>query len=551
MSRNSRFAAIFLAAALVALSLFVASGAIARTSSQSHDLRFRVVKHARSYDVVTGHAHRFTVRHGAHKVNVTGVGRCTLIKRTPRVVVLRTNSYHSSAVLTVTSPNSGALVDGSSTTIKWKISSAVSSGYFRIALTNTANGALTPLGPSSIATTRWATNYSSSWSVAQAAGTYKLWVYYCSSTGGVLGSAASSGVVSIAAAPAPTPTVTPTPTPTVTPTVTPTPTPTVTPTVTPTPTPTPTTAPGPAPGTVYKDVGALLLSGQRGVGNYGTLASPLVYDGYRFTGPSYNNDVENGVITIGTDARYIVFKNCWISTNTIAGNGVSISDNGYGAHDITFDHCYFAYQPRMGFECIERPSGTHLTGYQRINITNCYFEAQGSEAISYDDAAPGNATPAGNCTISGNVVLGAGLNSAYSWRRLFELNRVRNMTVKSNWFGPGVDGMTNLRQTPGDPSPANWTFSGNTWDATAYQPGVTYGSSNVPHPTLWYMYGAQGGVTVADTLIAGASSYSTTQWAYLDTVSNADFSGSTIHGTPAAGYGTSGTVTGISLPRQN
>jgi len=528
VSRKSRIAVLILSAALIALSLCAVPGAMAKSSSSSHQLRFKVVKRTSHYDVVKGHAKRFAVKRGAHRVTVRGVGRCKMVRRTPHYVFLRALSSQSSSRLTIMSPNSGAFIEGSPTTITWRMSSDVSSGYFRLSLQNTVTGSSTALTASSVSTNRRITSYSVPWNVAQAAGTYKIWVYYYNSGGWSQTSDSSDSAVTIALAPVPTPTPTPT--------------------VTPTPTPTPPqtwAGAGPAPGTVFKDVGALILRGTTAGDNNRT------YDGYRFTGPSYNNDIENGVITLAAGVHSVTFRNCWINTNTIAGNGVLVADSGRGSYDITFDHCYFAYQPRMGFECIERPSSPYLTGYQRINITNCYFEAQGSEAISYDDAAPGNASPAGNCTISGNVVLGAGLNSAYGWRRLFELNRVRNMTVTNNWFGPGTDGMTNLRQTLGDPSPANWTFSGNTWDATAYLPGVTYGSTGVPHPTLWYMYGLQGGLTVADTLIASASPYSTGSWAYLDTVSNADFSGSTIHGCPANGYGTSGSVTGISCPREN
>jgi hypothetical protein len=323
--------------------------------------------------------------------------------------------------------------------------------------------------------------------------------------------------------------------------VTPTPTPTASATVTPTPTPTPSApaAAGPAPGTVFTSSGPLVLDN----------VHDRVYDGYRFSGSSA--DAESGVIEIKHASYNITFRNCVIATNgNGVGNGVTVLDTGWGVHDITFDHCRFEYQPRMGIEVISRRADRgagNYPGYLRVNLTGCSFAAQGSEAISYDDDDPGHAyngvaQGAGQCTVSGNVVLGAGLNSAYSWRRTFEINRTRNMTVTGNWFGPGVDGMTNLRQNPSDPANANWTFAGNTWDATAYLAGVSYGSGNVTRPTLWYTYGAHGGVSVSDRLIVGLAPYSTTQWGYLDTVSGADFSGSTVHGCPATAYGKEGTV---------
>ena len=313
------------------------------------------------------------------------------------------------------------------------------------------------------------------------------------------------------AAPTPTPTVTPTPTPTPTPTVTPTPTPT--PTVTPTPTPTPTSGP-------------LRLDNVHDV----------LYENVTFRGSGTGSAEDSAVVYIVHASYNITFRNCVFETNGDGvGNGVTINDTGWGIHDVTFDHCHFDYQPRMGFECISRRfdrGAGNYPGYLRINLINCTFDAQGSEAISYDDDDPahtynGQPQGAGYCTISGNVVRGAGINSAYSWRRSFEINKTRNMTVTNNWFGPGVDGITNLRCNTDYTSSMNWTFSGNTWDATAFLPGVTYKAG----AQLWYMANVQGGVTVADTMLQG-SPYSTGSWGYLDSVNGADFSGSTIQGCP-------------------
>ncbi|MEI6237556.1 MAG: hypothetical protein WCP03_03085, partial [Candidatus Saccharibacteria bacterium] len=231
----------------------------------------------------------------------------------------------------------------------------------------------------------------------------------------------------------------------------------------------------------------------------------------------------------------ITFRNCIIETNGNGiGNGVTIFDGGNGIHDITFDHCHFEYQPRMGIEIISRRADRgagNFPGYLRVNLTNNTLDAQGSEAISYDDDDPShtyNNQPqgAGYSVISGNEVKGAGINSAYPWRRSFEINRTRNMTVTGNYFGPGVDGITNLRQTLGDPTPVNWTFSNNTWDATSFLSGITYKAGS----QLWYMANIQGGgVTVTDTMKQSAP-YSIGSWGYLDSVNGADFSGSTING---------------------
>ena len=102
---------------------------------------------------------------------------------------------------TLTSPNSGSFVSGASPTVTWTMSSAVSSGYFRLFLQDTTSGAWTSITPSAspIAAVAGQTSYSTSWNVTQAAGTYKLWVYYYSASGTQLTGAASSGSITISA----------------------------------------------------------------------------------------------------------------------------------------------------------------------------------------------------------------------------------------------------------------------------------------------------------------------------------------------------------------
>jgi hypothetical protein len=235
-------------------------GAMAKSSSSSsHAIRFTVVKRTSHYDVVKGHSHRFAVKRGAHRVSVHNVGRYRLVRRTPHYVFLRALNNHTSARPTISSPNGGAFVQGLPTTITWRMSSAVSTGYFRLSLKSTLNGVSTDLAATSIPANRRTSSYTVPWNMAQAPGTYRLWVYYYASGGSVLASDVSDADVSISAArvpvpvpvPTPTPTVTPTPMPTASPTLTPTPTPTPAPTVTPTPTatptPTPTATPMPTP----------------------------------------------------------------------------------------------------------------------------------------------------------------------------------------------------------------------------------------------------------------------------------------------------------------
>gem|GEM_PF-1815262 len=227
MSRKSRIAVMILTAALIALSMCVVPGAMAKSSSPSHVLRFKVVKRITHYDVVKGHGHRFGVRRGAHKVTVHGFGHFKLVKRTPHYVLLRALASKAGSRLKISTPNSGAFVKSTPTTIAWKTSSAVSSGYFQVSLKSTVDGASTGLTAVSIPANRKTTNYSVPWDVAQAVGSYKIWVYYYTSGGWSQMSDSSDGAVNITLAAVPTPIPpTPAPTPTATPTPTPTPTPT-------------------------------------------------------------------------------------------------------------------------------------------------------------------------------------------------------------------------------------------------------------------------------------------------------------------------------------
>ena len=81
------------------------------------------------------------------------------------------------------------------------MSAAVSSGYFRLFLQDTTSGAWTSITPSAspIAAVAGQTSYSTNWNVTQAAGTYKLCVYYYSAGGTQLTGAASSGAITISA----------------------------------------------------------------------------------------------------------------------------------------------------------------------------------------------------------------------------------------------------------------------------------------------------------------------------------------------------------------
>ena len=95
---------------------------------------------------------------------------------------------------TITSPNSGTFVRGTSTTVNWSMNIAVSSGVFRVWLKNTLSGSWTAITPAAgVAAIPGATSYTVPWFVSQSVGTYKLWVYYYDSHGIVSSMAVSSG----------------------------------------------------------------------------------------------------------------------------------------------------------------------------------------------------------------------------------------------------------------------------------------------------------------------------------------------------------------------
>jgi hypothetical protein len=60
---------------------------------------FKVIRHTARYDVVSGHSRRFTLEHGARRVSVDGMGRCSVVKRSERRVSLR-SPLHAPLVLT-------------------------------------------------------------------------------------------------------------------------------------------------------------------------------------------------------------------------------------------------------------------------------------------------------------------------------------------------------------------------------------------------------------------------------------------------------------------
>ena len=179
-------------------------------------------------------------------------------------------------------------------------------------------------------------------------------------------------------------------------------------------------------------------------------AHDLVYENVDFEGRGSGYGDDSGLIHITGASYNITFRNCTIGTNQDGvGNGVKLLDSGRGMHDITFENCTFKYQPRMGIEVNGRadPSegGTGGKSYYNVNVRNCTFEASAGEAISYDDNTAGKANRAGLCTVSGNLVKGAGVGTTYQYGQVFEINGNHDMVVTGNTFYAGRDGILNFQ----------------------------------------------------------------------------------------------------------
>ena len=70
------------------------------------------MKHAKRFDVVKGHQHRFRVKHHARKVKVRGVGSFKVVRHTSSYVVLASKQSAWAPQTTITSPNSAAFSTG-------------------------------------------------------------------------------------------------------------------------------------------------------------------------------------------------------------------------------------------------------------------------------------------------------------------------------------------------------------------------------------------------------------------------------------------------------
>jgi hypothetical protein len=207
-------------------------------------------------------------------------------------------------------------------------------------------------------------------------------------------------------------------------------------------------------------------------------AARTVFEGVTFTGGGPMSEDGCVIQMVGRGGSYITFRNCTIGANPYDGNGVSMTPTGWSGgnyHDIVWENCHFLGSPRMNFECTERYDGHPMTvGYSNINLIDCVFEPSGSECISYDADAD-----AGDSTISGCTIKGAGWNERYPWGQGVEFNAVKGMRFLNNTVYRCRGAMVNHTGL-GPDVPCDIVYKGNTFDRTvsyiptAVEPGTEF-----------------------------------------------------------------------------
>jgi hypothetical protein len=485
----------FLTAALVALSLCAVPAAMANSPTSSKALRFTVVKRTPQFDVVKGHHHRFAVGHGAHKVVLHSGERYRVVGRTHRYVVLRAVSRNATAKPTIISPNSGGFALGVSTTITWRMSAAVSTGYYRVSLKHVVNGTSTGLTASKISARRDVTSYSVPWNVTQAVGTYTLWVYYYSSAGKVIGSDVSDGALSITTAPVPTPVPTPANDPiaaikaakagdTVS------------------------VAAGTFTGNVDVPDGVTVVGAAKDaswlkghvtfgsnerisdlrIGDAGMSAvhnrngaTNTVFERCRFRGGGGRAFTYVIDLGSGAAASHITFKDSEVERNLGVESGGDQGFNDIGiwigaggpVSDITFDGVHVGVSngqgghdtgaPRFGMECYTDP-GSGTSGWQNITIRNSVFEAADMETADFSDTPTARGT---GLLIEGNTFKGGGYANV-KWKYVLNFEMPLGVVVRNNVFQRGYGGWGSIlnvtdRGNSGYTGPGA-VFTGNTFD---------------------------------------------------------------------------------------
>jgi len=401
---------------ILAVSFFAAASALAHPTQKAQ--RYRVVRHAKNYDVVRGHHRRLVVRHHQKHVTVHGVRRFRVIKRGYHFVVLRrtpplsasssiTTATIPGAPLSIGMPSSASTVlagescaaanDGSEQTLWtagsrsypqwWTVDLGTARSLYGVKATwNAVRRAFRYRIETSLDGVAFSTVADRSRNQAKGTTTdafTRLARYVRVTMLGVSPSGVSASVSEITvngeAGTTPTPTATPTPQPT--PTETPTATPTETPTATPTPSATPAANPIAAINSAKAGqtvvVGPGTFSGSISIPDGVTVVGQGMDASYIDGGVAYGSNVIVRDIKLGTAGFSI--HNAKNASNTVfervrfrGGGGASVLNSPVvrlggsdrSANHITFKDCLI--ERNLGTENAERSLGFNNIGIMEV-----------------------------------------------------------------------------------------------------------------------------------------------------------------------------------------
>jgi len=172
-------------------------------------------------------------------------------------------------------------------------------------------------------------------------------------------------------------------------------------------------------------------------------------------------NTSTAVLTLNQPCHDLTFRDCTIASGG-GWNGITINASNGDIYDITFTHCLIAGQGRMGFECTQRPF-SDTVGYTHIDLTDCTFNPQAAEAISYDGGAGCR-----DCTIDGCVVEGAG-DSRQPYGNGLEINGPTHFTVADTTIDACRDAGLDLNCDVAD---CGWIFRNDVVDFSQLKQAV-------------------------------------------------------------------------------
>jgi hypothetical protein len=235
----------------------------------------------------------------------------------------------------------------------------------------------------------------------------------------------------------------------------------------------------------------------------------------------------SGPLNLKVACHTLTFTDCTIDEGNLINNGITI--NAVGAttniHDILFDGCTIEESRRIGFECTNRSDSG--SGYSNINMTDCTFEVQGGEAISYDCTSGAS----GGCTLTDVLIKGAGNSTTYAWNQGFELNgctdfTITRMTIYRTW------GQTlNLQHNKAGSGNTEFVFTDCTFDQSVKY--ITRAGDAAYKCILWAGTASNLDGMVFDNCTFNVGTGITYRAVQLESGNdNNDFSTSTFTGTP-------------------